>query len=194
MALNICVLYGSVRTQREGIKAAHYVMSQLKQSGHQVTLIDAKEENLPLLDKRYMDYGKGEAPANLERLAELYRNTDAFVIVTGEYNASLQPGLSNLLDYFYHEYFHRPVGILSYSVGNFGGIRAGVQLRATIPALGMISIPTPLLISGIMNAFDEEGHPTDASLPKRTKDFLDELAWYGQALKSERSKGLPGQI
>lgn len=191
MALNTCILYGSVRTQREGIKVARYLAAQLKQSNHQVTLIDAKEENLPLLDKRYLDYPKGEAPANLEKLAELYRNTDAFIILTGEYNASLQPGLANLLDYFYHEYFHRPAGIVSYSAGNFGGIRAGVQLRATIPALGMISIPTPLLIPGIMNAFDQKGQPIDESLSKRTKIFLDELAWYARALKAERSKGLP---
>ncbi|MBL0942612.1 MAG: NAD(P)H-dependent oxidoreductase, partial [Alphaproteobacteria bacterium] len=138
-----------------------------------------------------MDYPEGETPENLERLAEIYRNTDAFIIVTGEYNASLQPGLSNLLDYFYHEYFHRPAGIVSYSVGKLGGTRASVQLRATASALGMISIPTPLLISDITNAFDNKGDPTDTSLPKRTQAFLNELAWYARALKTERSKGLP---
>lgn len=191
MGLSFCVLYGSYREQREGIKAADYIVDFLKQEKYQVNFIDAKKEDLPLLDKRYMDYPKDKAPANLERLAELYRHADAFVIVSGEYNFSIQPGLKNLLDYFYFEYFHRPSGIMSYSISDFSGIRAGVQLRSTLSGLGMVTIPTSLMISKIAEAFDDKGQVTDASLPGKAKRFADELSWYARAIKAGREKGLP---
>src|SRR5947209_1839717 len=105
MALDILVFYGSVRTDRQGIKAARFVVNQCHERGHQVTLIDAKEEQLPLLDRMYKEYAKGQAPEVLERLAGRIRAADAFIIVSGEYNHSIPPGLSNLLDYFLEEYF-----------------------------------------------------------------------------------------
>jgi NAD(P)H-dependent FMN reductase len=191
MAFNICVLYGSVREQRVGIRAVRFLVNLLKKRGHQVTVIDAKEENLPLLDKRYMDYPQGQAPANLERIAEIFCSTDAFVIVAGEYNFSIQPGLKNLLDYYYQEYAYRPAGIVSYSGGTFGGIRVTTPLRIVLGALGMAVIPKVYSISSIQNIFDEEGSPLDAAETQRPEGFLKELEWYGEALKSARAKGLP---
>ena len=63
------------------------------------------ELQLPLLDRMYKEYPKGEAPENLENLARLYRQADGFVVVSGEYNNSIPPALSNLLDHFLEEYF-----------------------------------------------------------------------------------------
>ena len=44
----------------------------------------------------------------------MYRAADAFV-VSGEYNHSIPPALSNLLDHFLEEYFWRPSAIVCYS-------------------------------------------------------------------------------
>ena len=105
MSLRFAVLYGSVRSDRQGIRAAHFVVEQLRRRGHAPTLVDALECQLPLLDRMYKEYPKGEAPAVLERLAALYRAVDGFVTVAGEYNHGVQPGLKNLLDHFLGEYF-----------------------------------------------------------------------------------------
>jgi choline dehydrogenase-like flavoprotein len=104
MPLRVVVLAGSVRCDRQGIKAARFVVRQLEARGHLVTLVDPVTEALPLLDRMYKEYPKGHAPENLERLASLYRAADAFVVVTGEYNHSVPPPLSNLLDHFLEEY------------------------------------------------------------------------------------------
>ena len=45
------------------------------------------------------------------------RSADAFVVVSGEYNHSISPALSNLLDHFLEEYFWRPSAIVCYSAG-----------------------------------------------------------------------------
>jgi NAD(P)H-dependent FMN reductase len=191
MPLIFTVLYGSVRRERQGIRAARFVEQQLRARGHDVVLIDALELDLPLLDLMYKEYPKGEAPEPLERLAARYRVTDGFVVVTGEYNHSAPPALKNLLDHFLEEYFFRPSGIVSYSAGSFGGVRAAVQLRAVLCELGMPSISSAFPVPKVGSTFDEQGTPTDQAMVRRFSRFAEELEWYARALKAEREKGVP---
>jgi NAD(P)H-dependent FMN reductase len=139
----------------------------------------------------YKEYPRGRAPAVLEELAVLYRAADAFVVISAEYNHSIPPALSNLLDHFLEEYFFRPSAIVCYSAGPFGGVRAAMQLRAMLCELGMPSIPSLFPIAKIATALDEEGAPTDGSLDQRFGRFASELAWYAQALREARLKGVP---
>ena len=113
----------------------------------------------------YKEYEKGQAPEILERLATRIRAADAFIIVSGEYNHSIPPALSNLLDHFLEEYFWRPSAIVCYSAGAFGGVRAAMQLRAMLCELGTPSIPSLLPVPRVQDAFDEEGHPREEILP-----------------------------
>jgi NAD(P)H-dependent FMN reductase len=46
------------------------------------------------------------------------------------------------LDHFLEEYFWRPSAIVCYSAGQFGGVRAAMQLRMTLAELGMSSVPS----------------------------------------------------
>jgi NAD(P)H-dependent FMN reductase len=191
MPLRFAVLFGSVRSDRQGIRAARFVVEQLRQRGHEPTLVDALECRLPLLDRMYKEYPKGEAPAVLERLAALYRAVDGFVIVAGEYNHGVQPGLKNLLDHFLEEYFWRPSAIVCYSAGAYGGVRAAMQLRMTLAELGMPSIPSLFPIGKIGQALAEDGTVQDPGLERRVGRFVDELEWYANALKAARAGGTP---
>jgi len=192
MALNVLVFYGSVRSDRQGIKAAKFVLNKLSERGHDITLIDPLEYRLPLLDKMYKEYDKGKAPEPLETLAEMIRNADAFVVVSGEYNHSIPPPLTNIMDHFLEEYFFRPSGIVCYSGGMFGGVRAAMQLRAFLAEIGTVSIPTLFPIPKVQDAFNDEGEPGDPEYHKRIKQFLDELEWYAVALREARgSRPLP---
>lgn len=191
MALKTVVLVGSVRSDRQGIKAARFVRRTLIARGHDVTIVDPLELKLPLLDRMYKEYDKGQAPPALENLATLYRAADAFVVVSGEYNHSIPPALSNLLDHFLEEYFFRPSAIVCYSAGAFGGVRAAMQLRAMLAELGMSSIPSLFPVPRIASAFDDEGAPLDPSYDKRFERFAKELEWYANALREARSKGVP---
>jgi NAD(P)H-dependent FMN reductase len=109
--LVIPVIYGSVRSERQGIKAARFVVRELQRRGMRAVLVDPLEKQLPLLDRMYKEYPKGEAPAVMEELAELFHSADAFAIVSGEYNNGIPPALKNLLDHFLEEYVWRPAGI-----------------------------------------------------------------------------------
>ena len=125
---------------------------ELERRGHAVHLVDPLELQLPLLDRMYKEYPAGEAPETLERLAALYRGADGFLVVSGEYNHGIPPALKNLLDHFLEEYFWRPSGIVCYSAGAFGGVRAAMQLRMTLAELGMPSVPSLLPIPRIAEA------------------------------------------
>jgi NAD(P)H-dependent FMN reductase len=191
MGLNIVVLVGSVRTDRQGIKAAKFVEQQLTARGHRTSLVDPVALQLPLLDRMYKEYPKGSAPATLESLATIYRAADAFVVVSGEYNHSVPPALSNLLDYFLEEYFWRPSAIVCYSAGSFGGVRAAMQLRAMLCELGMPSISSLFPIPKIQDVFDADGSTNDSAVMKRFNRFASELEWYAEALRDRRANGVP---
>ena len=191
MALSLPVILGSVRRDRIGLRVARYIVGALQGRGHQVTLVDPVEYSLPLLDRMYKEYAKGQAPAVLERLAEVVRRADAYVVVSGEYNHSIPPALSNLLDHFLEEYFFKPSAIVCYSAGAFGGVRAAMQLRAMLAEMGMSSIPSVLPFPKAQELLDEEGRPT-GDRPGRAADrFLDELEWYAEALRVARGRGTP---
>jgi NAD(P)H-dependent FMN reductase len=189
--LTIPVLLGSVRRDRQGIRAARLMLEALKARGHAPVLVDPLELGLPLLDRMYKEYPSGEAPPPLEQLALLYRRADGFLVVSGEYNHSIPPALSNLLDHFLEEYFWRPSGIVCYSAGQYGGVRAAMQLRAMLGELGMPSIPSLLPIPRIAKALDEDGQPQADWLPRSLARFLDEFVWYCRALAAARADGTP---
>ena len=189
--LSIAVLLGSVRRDRMGSRAAQLVIREIERRGHTVHLVDPLELQLPLLDRMYKEHPEGEAPVVLERLAELYRNADGFLIISGEYNHGIPPALKNLLDHFLEEYFWRPSGIVCYSAGGFGGVRAAMQLRMTLAELGMSSVPSLLPIPRIAQAIDEDGVAQEAIVDRSANRFLDEFIWYAAALAEARAGGTP---
>jgi len=191
MSLHIAILYGSVREARAGIRLVHFLDAVLRRRGHTISIVDAAEYRLPLLDRMYKEYEHGTAPRVLEELAEIYRRTDAFAIVSGEYNHGIPPALKNLLDHFLEEYFFRPSAIVCYSAGQFGGVRAAMQLRMTLAELGMPSIPSLLPVPRIEEAFTPAGEPTNPGFEKRSERFFREFEWYAEALRQARRSGVP---
>ena len=188
MSLNIAVVYGSARRNRQGIKAARFVVRQLEARNHTVTLVDSAEHDLPFLDFMYKEYEAGAAPAAMSKIGDIFNLADAFVIVSAEYNHSIPAALKNLLDHYQSEYLYKPSGIVTYSAGPFGEVRALVKLRAILAELGTPSIPSAFPVSQIHKAFDDDGNSVDGSYDKRAIKFLDELEWYANALKRERGQ------
>ena len=58
--MKVTIIYGSVRDSRLGFRAALFLEKQLQSRGIHVTVIDPKVHQLPLLNKMYKDYPKGE--------------------------------------------------------------------------------------------------------------------------------------
>ena len=189
--LNTTLVYGSHRKARTGLRVAKYIEATLEARGHKITLIDTMEENLHMLDKTYSEYERGKAPENLQKLADIFTNSDAIIVISAEYNHSIPPDLSNLLDYFMKEYFWKPSGIVTYSVGDFGGARVAIQLRAILGELGMPSIPSILSIPRHEEVFGDAGDSKNDKTDRLASRFIDELEWYAQAMRDKRKEGTP---
>jgi NAD(P)H-dependent FMN reductase len=191
MSLNVAVIYGSVRKNRQGIKGAKFIINKCKERGYNATLIDPLEYELPFIDKMFKEYKENNAPKDLEKLAKIFKESDGYIVVSGEYNHSIPPALSNLMDYFLKEYFFKPSAIACYSGGNFGGVRAAMQLRAMLPEMGTPSIPSIFVMPRVGKSFDENGNPLEEAYNRRVSKFLDEFEWYAEALKKARESGVP---
>lgn len=191
MKLSVSLIYGSVRRDRQGIKAARYLEGKLKERDIKVHFIDPLEYQLPLLDKMYKEYAQGTAPENMEKLSGLLSESDGFLLVTGEYNHSIPPALKNLLDHFQTEYYFKPSAIASYSAGSFGGVRSAVHLRVILGELGMPAISSMLPFPTIGNLFDENLVPQNKYIEPSTNKFIEELEWYLKAFKNQRLQGTP---
>ena len=194
MSHRILVFYGSYRSDRMGIRLAQFVVEGLRARGDDVELIDAKAVGLPMLDRMYKEYPKGEAPAALEKLAGQIRDADGFVFITGEYNWSVQPGLKNLTDHFLEEWFWRPGAIASYSAGRLAGARAATAWHGTLSEMGMVVISSTIGVGAISQALSADGQPTGEggkALAQAFPRFADDLAWWMEAAKAQRERKKP---
>ena len=194
MAHRILVFYGSYRSDRMGIRLAQFVVEGLRARGGDVELIDAKAVGLPMLDRMYKEYPKGEAPAELERLAGQIRDADGFVFITGEYNWGIQPGLKNLTDHFLEEWFWRPAAIASYSAGRLSGARAATAWHGTLSEMGMVVISSTIGVGPIAQTLSAEGKPVGEggqALERAFPRFADDLAWWVEAAKAQRARTAP---
>lgn len=194
MADSILVFYGSYRSDRMGIRLAHYLVRELAARGAAPELVDARALGLPMLDRMYKEYPPGSAPPALEQLAARIRAADAFVFVTGEYNWGPQPGLKNLTDHFLEEWFWRPAAIASYSAGRFSGVRSGLAWHGILSEMGMVVVSSTLAVGPISQTLDEHGQAVGTggeALKKAFPRFADDLAWWTEASREQRGRRAP---
>ncbi|MGO9389082.1 NADPH-dependent FMN reductase [Rhodoblastus sp.] len=194
MAHQILVFYGSYRSDRMGIRLANFIVAGLGARGDTAELVDAKAVGLPMLDRMYKEYPPGSAPAAMEALASKIRGADAFIFVVGEYNWGVQPGLKNLTDHFLEEWFWRPAAIASYSGGRLSGTRSSFAWHNILCEMGMVVISSDLAVGPIAQTLDANGAPTGPAgkaLENAFPRFADDLAWWTEAAKLQRTRRLP---
>jgi len=194
MSHRILVFYGSYRSDRMGIRLAHFVVEGFRARGDDVEFIDAKAIGLPIIDRMYKEYPKGSAPEALETLAGKIRGADGFVFITGEYNWGVQPGLKNLTDHFLEEWFWRPAAIASYSAGRLSGARAATAWHGTLSEMGMVVVSSTIATGPIAQTLSAEGKPIGdggKALEHAFPRFADDFVWWVEAAKAQRAKKQP---
>jgi NAD(P)H-dependent FMN reductase len=193
-ALATLVFYGSYRRDRAGIRLARYVLRELAARGHAVEFIDARQVDLPMLDRMYKEYPPGEAPPAMAELAAKIRAADAFVFVAGEYNWGMQPGLKNLTDHYLEEWFWRPGALVSNSNGRIAGARSNFVWHGTLSEMGMVVVSSTINVGPIADTLDADGQPigdAGAALARSFPRFAADLEWWAQAAKRQREVEAP---
>ncbi|GLU48679.1 hypothetical protein Nans01_30300 [Nocardiopsis ansamitocini] len=113
---------------------------------------------------------------------------EAFVVVTPEYNHSFPSSLKSLLDWQRTPWQAKPVGFVSYG-GLAGGLRAVEQLRPIFSELHAVTVRDVVSFHMAWDLFDENGDLKDPEgSSAAAKILLDQLAWWGLALREAREK------
>jgi NAD(P)H-dependent FMN reductase len=194
MGRNVLVFYGSYREPRTGIRLADFVVSRLSARGVEVEFIDAREVGLPMLNRMHKEYPPGTAPEAMESLSKKIKSAHGFVFICGEYNWGVQPGLKNLMDHFFEEWFWRPAAIASYSLQHTGGARSNYSLHPILNEMGMIVASSSISVGPITEALDEQGNPIGPAgeyLNDAFPRFADDLMWWIEAAEAQRLRSAP---
>jgi len=188
----ILVILSSVRDGRQGAKVAQAVMKHMESyAGLQAEILDPLKLDVPMLRQpfHYMP-DQSVAPSWMTNTLAKIKEANGLVIVSAEYNSTIPPALTNLLDHFPVSAFrHKPVSIITYSKGPFGGVRCTVALRSFLGELGLVILPSTVAIPTIQNSGITETGNTNKndSVDTNLKKLCGELAWYVQALEKHKA-------
>lgn len=190
--LKIHVIIGSTRQNRFSEKPAQWIFEQAKKLPDvEVELIDLRDYQLPFFDEPMSpSMSKGQYQNDVaKKWAKKVAEADAYIMVTAEYNHGYPAVLKNAIDYVYAEWNKKAVGFLSY--GSVGGARAIEQLRQVAievqlaPIRQSIHLPNEVYLA-VLNENEEVEPNALAQMDDVAKKFLDQLTWWGRALKAAR--------
>lgn len=200
MPLTLLVFLGSIRDStpprpaRLGLRVARACVARLAVEGHEAVLIDPLGFDLSGSFKPHFSYAKGKAPEAMDVLAPQIEGADGYVMVSPEYNHSMSPALSHLLNHFGSSlYSYKPSAIVTYSAGQWGGARAAVNMRTFLSELGCLPVSAMIHLPKAQEVFDEAGgYETDVDAAQwdgylgRT---FTQLAWWALAARRQREDG-----
>lgn len=159
----ILAFSGSIRRDAWNRKLIQAAVEAARAAGGDVTLIDLADYPLPLMNEDLE--ARDGLPDNAQRLKALFKEHDALLIASPEYNSSIPPLLKNTLDWVSREwqgesglvpYQNKVAAILAASPGTFGGMRMLPHLRQVLNTLGVLVLPGQFSLAHADKAFDEE--------------------------------------
>ncbi|CAN5194426.1 NADPH-dependent FMN reductase [soil metagenome] len=183
----LTVIVASTRTTRFADHPLAWLLPKL--TAFDVDVVDLRELNLPYYDlptPPAMAFRQYTSDAE-RHLGERLDAADGFIVITNEYNHGYSAALKNLLDHFFIELSHKPIGFVGY--GNVGGARAIEQLRQVAIELDMVPIKPSVNILGPQYFAVREGAPVDeafAPLDTSLDRVLDSLTWWVGATHAAR--------
>lgn len=188
MQLNIPVILGSVRENRNSYFPAKLMVERLEAVGVKSQLVDFKELPLPFVDAQEepSELNKVYPHENVQKWSAIADIADAFVLVIPEYNHGYSAVLKNALDWLYGEFEKKPFGLVGVSSGKFGGLRAMEQIRPIVEYFGSFAIRETVPFGPAQKAFDNEGKLIDETYNKRIDGFIKSLLWSAEVMKSAR--------
>ncbi len=172
----LTVVVASTRPGRSGLPISEWFVDRARTHGaFEVAVVDLAELALPLLDEpnhpRLRQYTQDHTWA----WSRIVDASDAFVLVTPEYNFGYPAALKNALDYLHQEWQYKPVGFVSYG-GIAAGTRAVQQLKQVVTALKMFPVYEAVQIPFHTQFIEDGGVQANESMERAADAMLDELA------------------
>lgn len=186
--IDLTMIYGSARQGRLCDRVADWLAAQIEaHGGFAVERLDPAQREVA------NGIGGKDRAAQLA-IRHQIGASEAFVVVTPEYNHSFAAPLKALIDTAYAEWHAKPVAFVSYG-GMSGGIRAVEHLRTIFAELHAVGLRDGVCFANVWNLFDETGaliHPQAAQDGARL--MLERLQWWALTLRQGRAERNYGEI
>jgi chromate reductase len=119
-------------------------------------------------------------PPAVDAFRELVREADAVFFATPEYNSSVPGALKNALDWASrpiatNAFRSKPVAVIGSSMGAFGAVWAGAELRKVLGAMGARVTDVELAVGHAADKFDEDGNLIDDEVRATLREGLQVL-------------------
>ncbi len=182
--LKIAVIVGSTRIGRFADHPAKWISAIAAERP------ELDVEVLDLLDYPMAFFGEASASEaeseTAERWKKKLREFDGYILTVAEYNHAPTAVLKNAIDL--GDFIQKPVAFVGY--GGVGGARAVEHLRLVFVEMSAASVRTGVHISFpeyLSVAKDGKSLNDYPHLAEAAKNQLDQLIWWGKALKAARA-------
>ncbi|MEV4253348.1 NAD(P)H-dependent oxidoreductase [Spirillospora sp. NPDC049652] len=179
--LRVAAIIGSTRPGRYGPTIADWFTGVARSRDDMETEVIDLAETMPPAEGAPRPPAAEAAHAFAEATGKLAR-ADAFVVVTPEYNHSFPGGLKEFIDAHRTQWEAKPVAFVSYG-GMSGGLRAVEHLRQVFAELHATTVRNVVSVHNPWTTFDAACPDARAAAHR----MLDQLGWWGGALRDARS-------
>lgn len=185
--MKITIIAGSPRKESVTVRVAKHLHQHFTTNypQHEIDWINLQDHSIGFIDKVWSTIA--DVPDEHKEMAAKIYASDAFVLVTPEYNGSMSSALRNLFDHFPKQ-TKKVFGIVTASDGAMGGIRAAVAMQNQICAWFGIPCPQMLVIGNMAQRFDADGQLIDAKFSNNVLNFATEFTWLAEAVNSKKGQ------
>ena len=164
-SLRVLAFAGSTRKTSFNKTLVSAVVSNVRETGAEVTLADLADYRLPVFDAD--DEAAHGKPDEARAFKQLMIDHDAFLIGSPEYNGSITGVLKNTIDWVslpdddddgqLPAFRQKVVALVSASPSALGGLRGLVHVRTILSGLGCLVLPDQVAVPKAHEAFIQAG-------------------------------------
>lgn len=179
--MKVLAFAGSTRVDSYNKKLIREAAKIAREMGAEVTIIDLKDYPMPFYDA---DLEKEGMPKNAKQFRDMILKSDAVIISSPQYNASIPGVLKNALDWASRDengqesdeaFAGKKIVIMSASPGKKGGAKGLVHLRAVLKDCGGEVLEKQVSIPSADQAFDERGTLIEIALKQQLEQAVFQL-------------------
>jgi NAD(P)H-dependent FMN reductase len=191
MPLKVLAFAGSLRKGSYNKQLVRVAARFAHEAGAEVTELDLADHPLPIFDED-LETRDGVHPTAM-KLKKLFREHDAFLISSPEYNSSLSAALKNTIDWLSRPVDGEPplacfkgktAALFAASPGALGGLRGLVHLRAILGNIGVLLLADQLAVGKANEAFAPDGSLANPKQAAMVKVIVDDLVRVAIAVRT----------
>jgi NAD(P)H-dependent FMN reductase len=192
----LLIIVGSTRPGRAADAVVPWIVKSAQaHAAFEVEVADLRDWKLPHFAEHFGTIGDFNDPTYSDPIVKAWNNkvkeSDAFIVITPEYNHSVPGELKNAIDTVWLSFGFRnkPVASVGYSGGISGAMRAIEHLAHIFVEAEAVPLRNTVVLPHVRSTFNEAGEPADPFATAALDVMLDDLAWWSAALEKGRAQG-----